>query len=1615
MKKVNLKKYLFKPYHGGGFLQKFALWVFRIFVLFLFLNFFLFLFFQIPSVQRKATNYITSFLESRSGTKVELASVRFNFFNNFELRGFSIDDLHANPVIYAQQLQINFSVNPVNLYRQRIVLDEVVLKNAGVNLRKYPGETEQNIDLLIRKMFPPKEDKKKSDTKLKLIIKTIQLAVVEFTDYNEHNGNYLSISTQRGEAKVGKMDFVNKEYIFSSVIFDMPVFRLQYRKLSMEAIEASGKVIKETDNPNGKVLKLVFQDFELNDGSLFVDNYQRPPDPNIKISVDDIDWSHFAFNDVHAIGKNLIIHDGSYSASPLKISLKESKGFEIKELTAGFAGINNEQIRLAELNLQTKASVIRDSVILNYESLSSLSDDFANNVGIKIGLNKSMISVREIAHFAPSLKYDKFFVNNFNEVLTVSGEIYGRINSLKAKNLIVEIPSKLYLHTEFKSNDISQTDNAIINLDIKQLNSNVQFLEKAIPNLVLPPNFSKLGELSFKGNFDGFFTDFVTYGTLKTNLGDIGLDLRMNLQNGKDNSIYSGGMKLKNFNLGSWIDQNKFGNLSADFNVRNGHGFTADKAEADLDGKVHSIEYNSYTYHDIVLNGIFKKNTIDGSITGSDPNADFTFTGKVDLGADIPEYDFLSEIKNLDLYKLNLSSKPLAVSGNLDINLLTRNFKTLDGTSKINNLRFTNGQKTLFELDEILLNASQTGNVKTIDVKSDVADVYISGEFEIDNLHQIFLQNLKKLYPRYYDDIKLPKVNLPFTRTQCSYKFDIKKTEPLLALIDNPVSFDGPLLVSGKFNNLTNQWNTLATTEGIKVGDKVFKGITINYIQYDEEANFSGILDKTVVMDKVLDNTRFTFVINPENIKFDFNGIKLYSSDLSVNGTLKPTDDGYNLHFNNNSINLLGENWEVNPDNLLKINKQTIIPESFVLTNENRQIILNQTINDGLEFAIIGYDVSKLNEIIKYDKLKLSGNLQIYARVNEVYKLRNFGLRVYSDSLNINKDHWGKLLVNASAIDFKELLNVEYQLEHDTIAMSGRGFLNISDRENIRLKLDNRFNYLPLRTLEYFIGNGINNTSGSLKGNFTVEGPLHNMGLSGKADIAKAGFHLIYTNVDYTIENGKVAFSNTKIDATGSYITDPLGNKALVTGGLVHDHFKKWGYDVKIQSPEFIALNTSVLNNNIYYGKGVGAILMTIGGTFGNTNMYINATTAKGSNLTIPFGSTEQAKASGFVRFVNKNVDTSRTNAEKRKPAESSGLNIDMDLSVTEDALIQLILDPKAGDYIKGYGKGNIQLAFSSTGEFNMFGDYEIVSGEYLFTLLNLVNKPFNISGGSTVRWTGDPYEGEVNLTASYRDLYTSPYNFILEYLGADNNAITEARKTTKVDLDLSLSGRLLSPNIKLDINFPNISPIIRNYVDSKLRIVRQDQNEMNRQAMALIVTKSFIPPNNNFQGTQYLTSINTLSELMSNQLSGYITELLSDFIKENGVISGIDLKVGYNVYDASTVNPFSTSELQLRMKNNLFSDRLSINIGGNVGTNASSAVSSQTYFAGDLEVTYSITPDNRLKIRAYQRTEPSLEGGRKNKSGIGISYRREFNNFSEVITDLKSGILKKKDLTKSN
>src|SRR5690625_5697774 len=100
----------------------------------------------------------------------------------------------------------------------------------------------------------------------------------------------------------------------------------------------------------------------------------------------------------------------------------------------------------------------------------------------------------------------------------------------------------------------------------------------------------------------------------------------------------------------------------------------------------------------------------------------------------------------------------------------------------------------------------------------------------------------------------------------------------------------------------------------------------------------------------------------------------------------------------------------------------------------------------------------------------------------------------------------------------------------------------------------------------------------------------------------------------------------------------------------------------------------------------------------------------------------------------------------------------------------------------------------------------------------------YKINQGGTITWTGDPMNAKIDVDASY-SVRTPPYNFILEYIGQNQRLADLAQNATDVDLFLHLRGDLFSPDITFDMEFPELTGQVKNYVEDRLRVITDDQN----------------------------------------------------------------------------------------------------------------------------------------------------------------------------------------------
>ncbi len=196
-----------------------------------------------------------------------------------------------------------------------------------------------------------------------------------------------------------------------------------------------------------------------------------------------------------------------------------------------------------------------------------------------------------------------------------------------------------------------------------------------------------------------------------------------------------------------------------------------------------------------------------------------------------------------------------------------------------------------------------------------------------------------------------------------------------------------------------------------------------------------------------------------------------------------------------------------------------------------------------------------------------------------------------------------------------------------------------------------------------------------------------------------------------------------------------------------------------------------------------------------------------------------------------------------------------------------------------------------------------------------------------------------------------------------------------------------MNPEISFGIRMPNVDEDIQRQVFSTV----DTTNEviMSRQMISLLVLNNF-----NFTTDQaHLTSTlgSSSFELISNQLTNWLSQISKDF----------DIGINYRPADQ-----LSSEELEVALSTQLWDDRVIID--GNIGmTGDRMAQQNASNIIGDINVEVKLTPDGRMRVKAFNKYNNQEITGREAPytQGIGVFYRREFDKINELWLPKKSRI----------
>jgi hypothetical protein len=597
--------------------------------------------------------------------------------------------------------------------------------------------------------------------------------------------------------------------------------------------------------------------------------------------------------------------------------------------------------------------------------------------------------------------------------------------------------------------------------------------------------------------------------------------------------------------------------------------------------------------------------------------------------------------------------------------------------------------------------------------------------------------------------------------------------------------------------------------------------------------------------------------------------------------------------------------------------------------------------------------------------------------------------------------------LDISLKDLNEPWNIYIENIFQEHIIKGKGTINIPMKvKNYKYKpfdfyTDLQLTAFPMSFLDNFIS-GISNTTGTANGNLKFYSVDQDLILEGEVIIDESRFFIDYLGAPVFIKNQPVRFAENNILLNKITLLDSLGNTLLLNGNLNHNYLKDFSVDLRLTAQRAFLLNTKKTDNSSYYGQGIVSVDAKFNGLISTMDMQVNLNMQKGTKINIPVETSSSASDQQFVKFVNRNKVQSSNRLKELNSEAISGLNLYSQITFTDEAEIYIIFDEQAGDVLKGYGRGNLIIKSLRNGLFTVNGSYEIEEGQYLFTLYNFVNKPFTLKRGGLITWTGDPINADINLEAIYEGVNTSILPLITEYVSIeDRNELRQQR--TEVKVRMILTGKLLQPTIKFDIDFPELTGNIKNFADTKLRFLRSNEDQLNQQIFGLLVLGSFINTNNSGSviGNIQATGINTISEMLFNQASLFVSNILSNAFDDVDFISGIDFNIGYDLnrenLGAAGIND---GEVVLSVKPRFWNDQLIVTFGGNIRSNSNTSLYGNSNFNPESVIEWN-TPVKGLKLRVYYKGDESIEGI-KHKIGTGINYRKEFDSFLDFEGELK-------------
>lgn len=1560
---------------------------------------------------------VTARLSRELQTKVHISHVSVGFFNKLNLEGVLLEDRQKDTLLSAGLLQVR--VTDWFFLKDKAELNYIGLQDVTVKLQR--SDSLWNYQYLVDYFSSPSTGKKK-ESGIDFALKKVRIKNLHFTQKDAWRGEDLY-------ANVGWLDLDAKELSLTRNVVDIDHLVLEdalYHEFGYPGTRSASSKAWAKSRPQ----KPDTATLRWNPGRLYVHvadlqlknaSFRSDKDGVLGSSKPYFDGRHINFNGITGSVQNASFSQDTLRAR-VDLVARERGGLQVKTLKADLR-FHPELMEFSKLLIRTNTSTLRNYFAMRFASFNDMSD-FVDKVRMEGHFDDAFITSDDIALFAPELK-------SWKRTFSISGQVKGLVDDFNGKNVKLR-SGQTALNGDFSVQGLTTPAHAFLNVDARDLVTSYDDAVHFVPALrhVTMPNLRKLGTIRFTGTYTGFFQDFVTYGTLHTALGSLRTDLNMKLPS-DGAPVYSGSISTASFNLGQFFNNADLGIVDFHGNLK-GRGFTRSQLDMDVNGIIHRIQFRDYTYRNITAKGHLNRNSFNGDFGINDPNVEATLKGLITFGGDEPTFNATAHIVRSNLKALGLSREELALNGDFRLNLRGRSLSDFTGTAAIANATLLqNGRRLSF--DSLYLSSLVANGVRTLTVRSNELDAEVRGQFDLASLPDAFQLFLNRYYPAYIRPAR--RSNLP----RQSFTFHIRTgvIEDYLKLLDSRLSGGNNAEISGSLDLASNTLTLDADVPQFGFGKYAFTGIGVDARGNLDSLVLHGAVGNTVINDSIqLPETRFTVRASNDVSDFDIStNSNQVVNQASLSARVNTFSDGLSILLRPSSFVLNGKTWTIEQGGILDFRRNTITQGDVLLRESNQEIRLSTVPSQGggnnlndLHIALKNLNLGDFTPFL-VRKNRIEGLLNGEFTIEDPQNTFNVTGDVQTDQLRVDNDSVGQLQAhldynrrtgalraNGNTLDPSHQLkfNVDLDVEDSANTHEDRITLQAVD--------------YPVNYLETYLGSLFSNLRGFVTGELAIVGEGANRRFIGHPRLRDAAMTVKFTQVRYWIYDTEIDLQEHSInfdhlrlrDDSLASVAERQGRTASLNGSIGHNGFQNMVFDLtaKTDNGPILLLNTTYNDNQTFFGRARGTGTFSLEGPQENLNMNIDvrASDRDSSWITLPPSKNRESGSADFL--VERKYGTEMTPTS----LSGSGSNIHYNVNLTANPMvnIEVKLDDLTGDAIRGRGNGDLTIRSGTNEPLTINGTYFITEGNYLFTFQTFFKKPFTLkpNANNFIRWSGDPYNAQVNLQAVYNaeNVRFAP---LVQSLALNDSRLERARGDVYVAV--TLTGALFQPKFDFKLDFPETSPVRSNPSFAYgLQQIEGNPNEITKQVTYLIVFNAFAPyQTGEGQGSNVINdfTFTTLSGLLFSQVNKVLNQVLGRVLANNKVT----LNFSGSLYNRDLVTQtnrgfgINTTSFNLSLSAPA-GDRVQITFGGTfdvpIPGNNSNDINQRIYLYPDVSVDVLINKSGSIRATFFYTQSPDVvvSGAYVNpiksqRAGAKLSYRKEFNSLRELFSRRKKPV----------